>query len=151
MSSRLFQEIREKRGLVYSVFSYISAYMDVGYLAVYAGMDRNTFGDVVSLILKEFEKLKKGEIVDSELHTAKEHLKGNMLLGLEGSESRMSKLARDEIYFDRYIPAEEIMEKIENVSLTDIIKLAQEIFLPNSLTLIALGKVKKEDIPQGFC
>ncbi|MFQ5899943.1 MAG: M16 family metallopeptidase [Thermodesulfobacteriota bacterium] len=151
MSSRLFQEIREKRGLVYSVYSYINAYVDIGSLVVYAGMNRNTFSEVVSLILKEFDRLRDKEVEDSEIYTAKEHLKGNMLLAMEGSESRMNKLARDEIYFGRHIPVKEIMDKVDKVSSTDIIELAREMFLPTSLALTALGKVDRGDVPQGFC
>ena len=101
MSSRLFQEIREKRGLAYSVYSYLNSYADTGSLVVYAGTGKDAINEVLSLVLKEFDKLKEGELEETELYTAKEQLKGNLLLCLESSDSRMSKLAKEEIYFNR--------------------------------------------------
>jgi predicted Zn-dependent peptidase len=150
MSSRLFQEIREKRGLAYSVYSYLNSYADTGSLVVYAGTSSDATNEVLSLIMKEFDKLKEGELDDGELLSAKEQLKGNMLLGLESSESKMSKLAKEEIYFNRYIDVEEIMSEIDKVTLNDIGELARTFFLSNSLTLVALGKLKSIDMPVSY-
>lgn len=151
MSSRLFQEIREKRGLAYSVYSYLNSYADIGSLVIYAGTGKDAINEVLSLVLKEFGKLKEGELEETELYTAKEQLKGNLLLGLESSDSRMSKLAKEEIYFNRYIPVEEVMSEIDRVTLNDIGELAETYFVQDSLTLVALGKLKSLDIPALSC
>ncbi len=147
MSSRLFQEIREKRGLAYSVYSYLNSYADIGSLVIYAGTGKDSVNEVLSLTLKEFEKLKKGELEEAELYTAKEQLKGNLLLGLESSDSRMSKLAKEEIYFNRYIPVEEVMSEIDKVVLNDIGTLAEKYFVQDELMLVALGKLKSLELP----
>ena len=148
MSSRLFQEIREKRGLAYSVYSYLNLCLDVGSLVVYAGTAPDTFGKVVELILKELNTFSKKEAAKGELKSAKEQLKGSMLLGLETSESRMTKLARDEIYFKRTITLKEIIGGIDKVTPKDIRILAKDIFNPGKITLAAIGRIKGEDIPK---
>lgn len=148
MSSRLFQEIREKRGLAYSVYSYLNLCLDVGSLVVYAGTTPDTFGKVVELILKELNAFVKKEVKKEELKSAKEQLKGSMLLGLETSESRMTKLARDEIYFNRTVAIKEIVEGIDKVTSRDIARLAKEIFNPDKVTLAAIGKVDRKNIPK---
>lgn len=148
MSSRLFQEIREKRGLAYSVYSYLNLCLDVGSLVVYAGTTPDTFGKVVELILKEFNAFAKKEVKREELESAKEQLKGSMLLGLETSESRMTKLARDEIYFHRTVSIKEIVNGIDKATAGDIARLAKEIFNPDKVTLAAIGNVKEKDIPK---
>jgi predicted Zn-dependent peptidase len=147
MSSRLFQEIREKRGLAYSVYSYLNSYADIGSLVIYAGTGKDAVNEVLSLTLKEFEKLKEGELEEAELYTAKEQLKGNLLLGLESSDSRMSKLAKEEIYFNRYIPVEEVMSEIDKVVLNDIGALSEKYFVQDELMLVALGKLKSLELP----
>src|SRR3989338_8543646 len=148
MSSRLFQEIREKRGLAYSVYSYLNLCLDVGSLVVYAGTAPDTFGKVVELILKELNTFSKKEVGKKELISAKEQLKGSMLLGLQTSESRMTKLARDEIYFNRIVDVKEITEGVDKVTAQDIRNLAKDIFNPGKITLAALGNVKDKDIPK---
>ena len=147
MSSRLFQEIREKRGLAYSVYSYLNLCLDVGSLVIYAGIAPDAFGKTVKLILKELKVFAEKEISKEELTSAKEQLKGGMLLGLETSESRMTKLARDEIYFHRTVAISEIVAGIDKVTAKDILKLAKDIFNPDKITLAAIGKVKDRDIP----
>ncbi|MBI5328405.1 MAG: insulinase family protein [Deltaproteobacteria bacterium] len=146
MSSRLFQEIREKRGLAYSVYSYLNLCSDVGSLVVYAGTAPDTFCKVVELILKELNVFIKKEVPKAELQSAKEQLKGGMLLGLETSESRMTKLARDEIYFKRTVTVKEIVNGIDKVTAKDIMKLANEVFNPEKITIAAIGKVKEKDL-----
>ena len=142
MSSRLFQEIREKRGLAYSVYSYLNLCLDVGSLVIYAGIAPDAFGKTVKLILKELKVFAEKEISKEELTSAKEQLKGGMLLGLETSESRMTKLARDEIYFHRTVAISELVAGIDKVTTKDILKLAKDIFNPDKITLAAIGKVK---------
>ncbi len=146
MSSRLFQEIREKRGLAYSVYSYLNLCLDAGSLVVYAGTAPDTFSNVVELILKELNTFVKKEVDKKELKSAKEQLKGSMLLGLETSESRMTKLARDEIYFKRTVGVKEIVKGIDKVTAKDIMRLAEDIFNPDKVALVAIGKVDEKTI-----
>src|SRR5204863_5336120 len=103
MSSRLFQNIREKRGLAYSVFSGLNTFRDVGCLAVYAGTGTANARTVVELIMEEFRRLKAAPPASEELQRVKDYLKGSMLLGLESTPSRMSNLARQEMYFGRHV------------------------------------------------
>jgi len=139
MSSRLFQEIRERRGLAYSVFSYLPSYVDTGLLVVYAATEKKAVGEVIQLILKEFEKLRRSPINQEELTTAKEQLKGNLLLSLEGSDNRMTRLARNEIYFNRFLPVDEVIDRIDTVAADQIKELSDELFRPENLCLTLLG------------
>ena len=147
MSSRLFQEVREKRGWAYSVYSFVSSFMDSGLLGVYAGTGDRTLGRVLQVISREMTKLAEKAIRPKELRSAKDQLKGNLLLSLESTDSRMSRLAKNEIFFHRFISTEEIIECIENVSAEQIRSLAQEIFRPDSLSLTVLGPVTEKSIP----
>ncbi len=146
MSSRLFQEIREKRGLAYSVYTYLSLCKDAGSLVAYAGTSEKDFSEVVEVILREFERLAKS-LTREELKNAKEQMKGGMLLGLETSDSRMTKLARDVLYFGRIIPLKEIVKSIDSVRLDEARELASRIFVPHRITLAAMGRVKKAALP----
>lgn len=147
MSSRLFQEIREKRGLVYSVYSYLSLCRDAGSLVVYAGTSADTFTEVVGLILKEFRKLRKG-VTKEELSNAKEQLKGGMLLGLETSDSRMSKLARDEIFFGKVVPVREIVKGIDRVTMREMEDICCRLLTPDRVTMVAMGRVSPRGLPK---
>jgi predicted Zn-dependent peptidase len=149
MSSRLFQEIREKRGLAYSVYSYLNLYRDTGSLVVYSAASSESFSKIVRLVIREFAKLRKGVSV-TELKEAKSHLKGGMLLGLENSENRMTKIARDEIYFGRIIPIKKIVNTIDRVRRKDIEEMASRLLLPERITLTALGKVKGAELPRSL-
>lgn len=149
MSSRLFQEIREKRGLAYSVYSYLNLWRDAGSLVVYAGTSSESFVKVVGLVLKELKALSKG-VGASELKCAKEQLKGGMLLGLETSDSRMTKLARDEMYFGRNIPVKDIIKGIDCVSLGDIKEMSQRLFSPEGIMLAATGRVSEKGLPKSL-
>ena len=146
MSSRLFQEIREKRGLAYAVFSYLSSYSDTGLFTIYAGTTRNKVKKVIELILKELRTFKEKPLEKEEVEKAKEQLKGNLLLAYESTDNRMSRLAKGELYFNRFIPLKEILEGIRRVSAEDIQQLAQELFQKNTFSLVALGKVKENEI-----
>ncbi len=139
MSSRLFQEIRENRGLAYSVYSYLPAYIDTGLFVVYAGTSEDSYQEVIDLILKEFKRLTNETFKNGELETAKEHLKGNLLLSLESSDSLMTRLAKNEIYFDSYLPVEQILSGIEAVKEEEVHQLAHELFDERYFCLTMLG------------
>jgi predicted Zn-dependent peptidase len=142
MSSRLFQAIREKRGLAYSVFSSITSYRDAGSLTIYAGTSPSNASQVVELVLAELRRLKQDPITGSELRRAKDHLKGSIMLGLEGTGSRMSQLARHEMIFGRHISLDEILDGIERVSRDDVLRLAIEMLEGRALGLTAVGNLQ---------
>jgi predicted Zn-dependent peptidase len=144
MSSRLFQEIREKRGRVYSVYSFLASYKDVGYLGIYAGTSLDWVEEVVDLILREVGRLAAGEIREEELQRAKSQLIGNMLLGLETSDSWMSHISKNEIYFGKTISLEDISQGVRSVSRPDIVELASAILRPDGMALTLLGDVDKK-------
>lgn len=151
MSSRLFQNIREKLGLAYAVYSDLSMYRDTGCLAVYAGTSVETAGQVVDLILAEFRSLKETPIPDEELRRVKDHLKGSFMLGLESTSSRMGNLARQELYYGRFFGLDEMLASIEAVTAEQVRNLAREFFNPKQITLTMLGnlgdfKLRREDL-----
>jgi predicted Zn-dependent peptidase len=139
MSSRLFQNIREKRGLAYSVFSGLNTFRDVGCLGVYAGTGASNARTVVALIMEEFRQLKSTPPSSEELQRAKDHLKGSMLLGLESTMSRMSSLARQEMYFGRQISLDEIARRVDAVTPEDVVQVARELFSADQIALTVLG------------
>jgi len=139
MSSRLFQEIREKRGKAYSVYSFSSSYRDVGYLGVYAGTSLESTEEVVELIAQEIKKLAVGEITDEEISRTRGQLIGSMILGLESTDSWMSHIARNEIYFGKAVSTDEISQRIRAVSRADVVELAGELFQDHGMTLTLLG------------
>ena len=139
MSSRLFQEIRENRGLAYSVYSYLPTYIDSGLVVVYAGTNEGSFQEVIELVLNEFNHLKKGPLKNGELETAKEQLKGNLLLSLESSDNLMTRLAKNEIYFQSYLPVGMILKGIDEVKEETVRQLANEIFDERLFCLTVLG------------
>jgi predicted Zn-dependent peptidase len=141
MSSRLFQNIRERQGLAYAVMSDLMSYRDSGCIAIYAGTSAETLPRVVSSVMDEFRSLKNDLVPPEELRRAKEHLKGSLMLSLESTGSRMSNLARQQIFFNRFFSMEEIIEGIEAVTAEDVQARAQESFDPARLSLTALGKV----------
>src|SRR3990172_605542 len=125
MSSRLFQKIREKQGLAYSVFSELAPYRDTGCLLVYAGTSLESSTRVVESVIQEFRDLKDNGVREEELRRAKDHLKGSLMLGLESTANRMSNLARQEMYFGRCITLDEIVEKVNAVTAADIAQITQ--------------------------
>ncbi len=141
MSSRLFQEIRERRGIAYSVYSYISAHIDTGMFGIYAGVDPKRIHECIELITKEMRSLKSDLINSSELHGAKEFLKGNLLLASESVDNQMARLAQNEIHFGRYVPLQDILDKIESVTEADILDLARYLFQDRQVVLTLLGPV----------
>jgi predicted Zn-dependent peptidase len=141
MSSRLFQNIREERGLAYSVYSDMSPYRDTGNLCVYAGTSTGKALEVVELILEEFRSLKRTPIGEDELTRAKDQLKGNILLGLESSNARMANLARQEMYFHQFFTPDEIIARIDEVSAEQVQAMAQRLFRPESIAVTLLGRL----------
>jgi predicted Zn-dependent peptidase len=151
MSSRLFQNIREKQGLAYSVFSELNPYTDTGCLAVYAGTSLETLRKVVDSVLREFSELKNNMIPEDEVRRAKDHLKGSLMLGLESTSSRMSNLARQQMHFGRFFSLDELIESIEKVTAGDLQRIAQQFFNPELVSLAVLGnlgdwKIGREDL-----
>lgn len=140
MSSRLFQEIREKRGKAYSVYSFSSSYKDVGYLGVYAGTSLESTEEVVELIRRELKKLAQGEITEEEVRRTQGQLIGSTILGLESTDSWMSHIARNEIYFGKPVTTDEICRRIRAVSRADVIDLAGVLFQDEAVTLTLLGE-----------
>jgi len=141
MSSRLFQNIRERQGLVYSIFSELNPFKDSGCLAVYAGTSRASAPRVVQSIVKEFHDVKQNPIPEEELKRAKDQLKGSLMLSLESSTARMSNLARQEMYHDHFMDMDEIIERIQEVTLEDVIRTANEMFQPEAIAVTVLGNL----------
>jgi len=141
MSSRLFQNVREKRGLVYSISSGFTSYSDAGNLTVYAGTSLDSVAEVVRLTIEEIRRLKGDRIPETELRRAKDHLKGSLMLSLESTGSRMSHLARQELYFGKQFGLDEVLSSIEQVEADDVQRVAGHIF-STSLTASVLGNLK---------
>lgn len=139
MSSRLFQEIRERRGHAYAVYSFLSSYRDAGYFGVYAGTSAEWVEDVVTVIAQELDAVMREGLRPDELARAKTQLKGNMLLGLETSDSRMSRVAKNEIYYQRDVPIGELAARIDAVTNDEIVALAARLFAPRGRALALLG------------
>src|SRR5688500_17503198 len=139
MSSRLFQNVREKRGLAYAVFSGLSAYRDAGNITIYAGCSNEAVGEVIDLCVEELKGMKRTAVPESELRRAKDHLKGSLMLSLENTASRMSHLARQEIYFDRHFGLDETLAGVERVTELDVQRVAQDLFSDGSLAATVLG------------
>jgi predicted Zn-dependent peptidase len=149
MSSRLFQNIREKQGLAYSVFSELNMYRDAGCLAIYAGTSLPSAGKVVESIVRELQQLVDKRVPADELRRAKDHLKGSFVLGLESTTSRMGNLARQELYFKRFFSLDEMLESIERVSAEDVRALAREFFHLKSMALAMLGRLQGFKMTRG--
>lgn len=142
MSSRLFQNIRERRGLAYAVFSELNPYRDTGCLSVYAGTSVESAGSVIRLILTEFTRLKQDLVEEEELRRAKDYLKGSLVLSLESTSSRMANLARQEMYFGRFFGLDELVESIDRVTADDVQRVAQHFFEPRQIALTLLGNLR---------
>jgi predicted Zn-dependent peptidase len=141
MSSRLFQNVREKRGLAYAVFSGLSAYRDAGSFTIYAGCSNEAVGEVLDLVVEELRGVRQTPVPEAELRRAKDHLKGSLMLSLENTASRMSHLARQEIYFDRQFGLDETLEGIEGVTPADVQRVAGDLFREGALAATVLGNV----------
>ena len=146
MSSRLFQEIREKRGLAYSVYSFLSAYIDTGMLGVYVGTDPKQVNRVLRVINKEIKKIQKGDISETDLAEAREQIIGGILLGAESTDTRMMRLAKNEYVFGRYVDFDEMVAQLEKVTVDEVLTVADETFREKEVSLVVLGPTKEEDI-----
>jgi predicted Zn-dependent peptidase len=146
MSSRLFQEIREKRGLVYTVYSFQASYRGAGLFAVYAGTSPQNVGECVAVVGEQFANLREHRVTDAELRLAKEHIKGSLTLSLESTSSRMIRLGRSEFSLGRQLTTEEIEEKVEAVTAEEIQQLAQELLSEENLGLCVLGPVDEASV-----
>jgi predicted Zn-dependent peptidase len=149
MSSRLFQEIREKRGRVYSVYSFLASYRDVGYLGVYAGTSVEWGEEVVELVIDEIKKLAAGEVRAEEIERTRNQLVGNMILGLESSDSWMRDIAKDEIYYGRAIPLDDVIRDVRAVTRDQVIELAATILRPEAMALTLLADIGKKKLDFG--
>jgi predicted Zn-dependent peptidase len=141
MSSRLFQNIRERQGLAYAIYSDLNPYRDTGCLCVYAGTSRESAGKVVQSVVSEFRKLKNEPVPEEELRRSKDQLKGSLMLSLESSTARMSNLARQEMYFDRFYGLDELIEKIEGVTSEDLREMSNDFFRPETIAVTVLGNL----------
>jgi predicted Zn-dependent peptidase len=149
MSSRLFQNIRERQGLAYSIYSDLNPYRDTGCLAVYAGTSLASAAKVVQSVVSEFHKLKTEPVPEEELRRSKDQLKGSLMLSLESSTARMSNLARQEMYFDRFYDLDELIAKIEGVTVDDLNTLANEFFQTEAVAVTVLGNLPGLKITRG--
>jgi predicted Zn-dependent peptidase len=147
MSSRLFQNVREKRGLAYAVFSGLSAYRDAGSMTIYAGCANDAVGELIDVVIGELRRIKDEPLPGSELQRAKDHLKGSLMLNLESTSSRMSHLARQEIYFDRQFGLDETLEGVERVTVDDVQRVARDLFVNGALAATVLGNVNGLQLP----
>lgn len=150
VSSRLFQEIREERGLAYSVYSYHSAYRDSGLFSIYAGTSPNNMEMVLELIMEEISKIKREGITQAEIERTKNQIKGNLYLGLENVNSRMSRLGKSELCYGRIISPDEVIAKIEKVTADDLINLAREMFNVNKFALATIGPKRETPADMSF-
>jgi predicted Zn-dependent peptidase len=141
MSSRLFQNIREKQGLAYSVFSELNLYRDTGCLAVYAGTSLENVRKVIDMTMLEFRQLKDELVPEEELRRAKDHLKGSLALSLESTSSRMSNLARQELFFGRFYTVDQMVESIEKITAEEIQQIAEDFFSRKQVGLSVLGRL----------
>jgi predicted Zn-dependent peptidase len=146
MSSHLFQEIREERGLVYNIYSYVNCYHDTGTFGISTSTSHESIKEVLTLVKEEISRIRDNGITEGELAFSKEHIKGNLFISLESSEARMGRLAKNEIYFGEYIPLKETIREIDSIRKADVDSIAREIFEDlHNIPLTILGKIKKTD------
>jgi predicted Zn-dependent peptidase len=146
MSSRLFQEVRERRGKAYTVYSFLTSYRDAGYLGLYVGTSAEWVREVVEVIQHEIGRIEREGLTPAELVRTKNQMKGNMLLGLETSDSRMSRIAKNELYFGRDVPIEEVAANIDAVTNDDVVRVAGRLFGSRVLGLTVLGDMKGDTL-----
>ncbi len=147
MSSRLFQEIREQNALAYSIYSYVTSYRDTGLLTVYAGTDPANSLQVIHLVLKELRKIQDEGITPAEETRVKNQIMGSLILSLESSNSHMSRIARQEIYFGKYLSIDDIVKEVGSVTREQVQRLAQQLFGGGNISLTILGPLSKADVP----
>jgi predicted Zn-dependent peptidase len=150
MSSRLFQEVRERRGKAYTVYSFLPSFHDAGYLGVYVGTSAEWAHEVIEVIQAELRQVAAEGLKPDELARTRNQIKGSLLLGLETSDSRMSRIARNEIYFNRDVPLEEIAAGVDAVTNEHVVRVAQRMFRPRALAVTVLGDLKGERLDEGI-
>ncbi|MGB4607725.1 MAG: insulinase family protein [Tissierellia bacterium] len=143
MSSRIFQEVREKKGLVYSIYSSVTNYSDTGIFSIYAGMGYEQAEDTLRTILKEMSNIKKGNITEEEFLRAKQQIKGNYILSLESTSSRMSAIGRRELLYNEILYPDEIIEAINKVEMKDVLNVAKDLFKTEDLSVTFTGNLSK--------
>ena len=148
MSSRLFQTVREQLGLAYSIYSFIDFFEDTGVFGIYLGTYKKNAVRVIELVLKEIGRFKKNNLSTRELSNAKYQLKGNLILGMESTSSRMNRLARNELFLNDYVGTDQTIEYINKIKPKDIINIAEEFLLPDKLSTVVLGPVGKDALRQ---
>jgi len=148
MSSRLFQEVRERQGLAYSVHSGLQSYHDTGLFYIYAGTDAANFAKVVKALMKELRTLKKDGIKTTELTRAKEHLKGSLMLSLESTSSRMNRLAKQEMRFGAFFSLDEMLGAIDHVAADEVEALISRTLDEEQLSLLTLGPIDRRNLPR---
>ncbi len=141
MSSRLFQEVREKRGLAYSVYSFMASHVDTGMFGVYAGVNPDAVMETINLLVLAMRQLKQDPVSAGELSDAKEFTKGNLCLATESVDNQMVRLAQNEIHFGDYIPIQSVIDQIEAVTAEEVQALATDLFNPQRASLTLLGPV----------
>lgn len=148
MSSRLFQEVRERQGLVYSIHSGTQAYHDAGVLYIYAAVESQHFAKVLRLTLREIRDLRKNGVATTELRRAKDHLKGNLMLALESTSSRMSRLAKQELYFETFFSIDEMLSAVDAVSEGQVQALIERLLDEDRLSILTLGPLDRRQLPE---
>ncbi len=150
MSSRLFQEIREKRGLAYSVYSFLSTYVDAGLLGIYAATEARHLNRLLQTIQKEIRKLCTGNLTAGEVAAAKDHIIGGIYLGSESADNRMMRMAKNEFTFGRYVDYEELVSSLKQVGRDDVVAVARRTFQDSDISFSALGPLENHEIDRGL-
>jgi predicted Zn-dependent peptidase len=148
MSSRLFQEVRERQGLVYSIGSSVQSFCDTGVLYVYAATEAQNFSKVLKSTLKELRDLKKSGVTEEELRRAKDHLKGSLMLSLESTSSRMNRLARHELHLGSFLTMDAMLAAIDGVKHEEVQALISELLDEERLALTTLGPLDRRNLPR---
>jgi len=150
MSSRLFQEIREKRGLAYSVYSSHSTFIDTGSIFIYAGTSTQNVEKIIKIIKNEINNIRGGKITQDELNRSKSNIKGHLVLGLEGTNARMIRIGKSILCRNRILSIDEILEKVGNVDLNDMVRLTNELFSEENMVLAAIGPITKQKLERAY-
>lgn len=150
MSSRLFQKIREERGLAYSVYSYHMLYKDSGSMTIYAGTRPANVNEVLSIIDGDIKNIKLNGVTDEELSRAKEHLKGQLVLGLESTKNRMTRLGRSVMGSGEILAVDDLVNRVNDVDKSQIMRLANKLFDKEKMVLTVIGPIKEKDLAFGF-
>ncbi|MCP4582972.1 MAG: insulinase family protein [candidate division Zixibacteria bacterium] len=146
MSSKLFQKIREEMGMAYTVFSYLDFFMDAGVIGVYLNTEKKYAGPVITAVCDELEKLKQKKIDNKELESAKEQLKGSLVLGLENTSHRMNRLAKHELLLGKYITVDETIAEIDKITSTQVINICNKLFTPDNYAVTVLGPITRKSL-----